>query len=36
MDWWQRLKKNSLAQIGAVLLLVFYVAVIAANFVEIG
>ena len=33
MNWWQRLKKNSLARFGAVLLLVFYVAVIAADFV---
>lgn len=33
MDWWQRLRKNSLARLGAVLLLVFYVAVIAADFV---
>jgi peptide/nickel transport system permease protein len=33
MNWWQRLKKNSLARFGAVLLLVFYVAVFAADFV---
>jgi len=33
MDWWHRLKKNPLSQFGAVLLLVFYVAVIAADFV---
>ena len=33
MDWWQRLRKNSLAQIGAVLLFIFYIAVIAADFV---
>ena len=33
MNWWQRLKKNSLARFGATLLLVFYVAVIAADFV---
>jgi len=33
MNWWQRLKKNPLARFGAVLLLVFYVAVIAADFV---
>jgi len=32
MNWWQRLKKNSLAWFGAVLL-VFYVAVFAADFV---
>lgn len=31
--WWQRLKKNPLARFGAVLLLVFYIAVIAADFV---
>lgn len=33
MNWWQRLKGNPLAQFGALLLLVFYVAVIAADFV---
>ncbi len=33
MNWWQRLKKNPLARFGAVLLLVFYVAVMAADFV---
>ncbi|OUL21278.1 ABC transporter substrate-binding protein [Nostoc sp. T09] len=33
MDWWQRLKKNPLARSGAILLLVFYLAVIAADFV---
>ncbi len=33
MNWWQRLKKNPLAQFGAILLIVFYVAVIAADFV---
>ncbi len=33
MNWWQRLKKNPLAQFGALLLLVFYVSVIAADFV---
>lgn len=33
MNWWQRLKKNPLARFGAVLLLVFYVSVIAADFV---
>ncbi len=33
MNWWQRLKKNPLAQFGALLLLVFYIAVIAADFV---
>ena len=33
MNWWQRLKKNSLARIGATLLLVFYIIVIGADFV---
>lgn len=33
MNWWQRLKKNPLARFGAVLLIVFYVAVFAADFV---
>jgi peptide/nickel transport system permease protein len=33
MDWWRRLKKNPLAQFGAILLLIFYVAVIAADFI---
>ncbi len=33
MNWWQRLKKNPVARFGAILLLVFYVAVIAADFV---
>jgi len=33
MNWWQR--KETLAQFGAVLLLVFYVAVIAADFVAL-
>jgi peptide/nickel transport system permease protein len=33
MNWWQRLKKNPLAKLGAILLVVFYVAVIAAEFV---
>jgi peptide/nickel transport system permease protein len=33
MDWWRRLKKNPLARFGAILLLIFYVAVIAADFV---
>lgn len=33
MNWWQRLKKNPLARFGAVLLLVFYIAVFAADFV---
>lgn len=33
MDWWHRLKKNPVALFGAILLLVFYFAVIAADFV---
>ncbi|MCL1472235.1 ABC transporter permease [Argonema antarcticum] len=33
MNWWQKLKKNPLAGLGALLLLVFYLAVIAADFV---
>jgi peptide/nickel transport system permease protein len=33
MNWWQRLKNNNLARFGALLLLVFYLAVIAAEFV---
>jgi peptide/nickel transport system permease protein len=33
MNWWQRLKTNPLARFGALLLLVFYIAVIAAEFV---
>jgi peptide/nickel transport system permease protein len=33
MKWWQKLKKNPLAQLGAGLLLIFYLAVIAADFV---
>ncbi|MFM7449881.1 MAG: ABC transporter permease [Leptolyngbyaceae cyanobacterium] len=33
MDWWHRLKKNPLARFGAVLLAIFYLAVIAAEFV---
>ncbi len=33
MNWWQRLKKNPLARFGAFLLLLFYLSVIAADFV---
>jgi peptide/nickel transport system permease protein len=33
MNWWYRLKKNPLAQFGAIILIVFYAAAIAANFV---
>lgn len=33
MNWWQKLRKNPLAQAGALLLLIFYLAVLAADFV---
>ncbi|CEJ45535.1 ABC transporter permease [Umezakia ovalisporum] len=33
MNWWQRLQKNPLARFGAVVLLIFYVAVMGADFV---
>ncbi|NEP58241.1 MAG: ABC transporter permease [Symploca sp. SIO2G7] len=33
MNWWQKLKKNPLARLGALLLLIFYLTVIAADFV---
>jgi peptide/nickel transport system permease protein len=33
MNWWQKLKQNSLARFGALVLLVFYLTVIAAEFV---
>lgn len=33
MNWWHKLKNNPLARFGALLLLVFYLAVIAADFV---
>ncbi|ACB52999.1 peptide transport system permease protein [Crocosphaera subtropica ATCC 51142] len=33
MNWWQKLKDNPLARFGAVLLIIFYIAVIAADFV---
>ncbi len=33
MNWWQKLKENPLARFGAVLLIIFYIAVIAADFV---
>jgi peptide/nickel transport system permease protein len=33
MDWWQKLKHNPLARFGAILLLIFYVVVIFADFV---
>jgi peptide/nickel transport system permease protein len=34
MNWWRRLKQNPLARLGALLLLVFYIAVIGAEFVS--
>ncbi len=33
MNWWHRLKKNPLAQFGGILLLIFYLSVIAADFI---
>lgn len=33
MNWWKRLKKNHLAQLGAILLIIFYISVIFADFV---
>lgn len=33
MDWWHKLKKNPLAKFGAIILLVFYLAVLGAEFV---
>lgn len=33
MNWWKRLKNNNLARLGALILVVFYIAVIAAEFV---
>ncbi|MEQ9551472.1 MAG: ABC transporter permease [Coleofasciculus sp. G3-WIS-01] len=33
MNWWQKLAKNPLARFGAIVLLIFYIAVIAADFV---
>jgi peptide/nickel transport system permease protein len=33
MNWWQKLKKNPLARLGAILLIAFYIAVIAADFI---
>ncbi|MBD2462874.1 ABC transporter permease [Oscillatoria sp. FACHB-1407] len=32
MTWWQKFRKNSLAQLGAIILLIFYLTVIAAEF----
>jgi peptide/nickel transport system permease protein len=33
MKWWQKLKQNSLARFGAIILIVFYIAAIGADFV---
>ena len=33
MNWWQKLKKNPLAKFGAIVLIIFYLAAIAADFV---
>jgi peptide/nickel transport system permease protein len=33
MDWWKQLKRNTLARLGAMILLLFYLMVIAAEFV---
>ncbi|MFM7571694.1 MAG: ABC transporter permease [Snowella sp.] len=33
MNWWQKLQENSLARFGAILLLIFYLSVIAADFI---
>lgn len=33
MNWWQQLKQNSLARIGAILLLLMYLTIVAAEFV---
>ncbi|HIK26523.1 MAG: ABC transporter permease [Oscillatoriaceae bacterium SKW80] len=33
MKWWQKLKRNPLARVGATLLIIFYIAAIAADFV---
>lgn len=33
MDWWRKLKKNPLARFGAIILLVFYLAVLGADFI---
>jgi peptide/nickel transport system permease protein len=34
MNWWQKLKKNPLARFGAILLLIFYISVIGAEFIS--
>ena len=33
MNWWQKLKKNTLARLGATILIIFYLAVIFADFI---
>ena len=33
MDWWRKLRKNPLARLGAIILIIFYVTVIFADFV---
>ena len=33
MNWWQKLKKNSLARFGAIILIVFYLSAIFADFI---
>ena len=33
MTWWQKLQNNTLARFGAILLIIFYISVIAADFV---
>lgn len=33
MNWWRRLKKNPLARFGALVLLIFYIAVIGSDFI---
>ncbi len=33
MNWWQKLKKNPLAKFGAIVLIIFYLSVIAAGFI---
>ncbi len=33
MKWWQRLKKNPLARLGAIILIIFYLSVLAADFI---
>ena len=33
MDWWRKLRKNPLARLGAIILIIFYVTVVFADFV---